>query len=200
LTIRQGAGAEEKTMGLEDVSDAVLVVAIGRWSQEALAESYRRHAGAVLGLARRVLVDRTLAEETVQEVFLRLWKHPEKFDPGRGSLRTYLLTQAHGRAVDVIRSESARREREARDLRRTADTPSDFDREIHDLMLGEQVRQALTVLSEGEREAIELAYFGGHTYRETAIFLGVPEGTVKSRIRSGLRRLREPLTKAGLAL
>lgn len=185
---------------LRDMSDAALIMAIGRWSQDALAESYRRHAGAVLGLARRVLVDHTLAEETVQEVFLRLWRQPENFDPGRGSLRTYLLTQAHGRAVDVVRTESSRRAREERDLRRTADTTSDFDREIHDLLTGEQVRQALTLLSEGEREAIELAYFGGHTYRETATLLGVPEGTVKSRIRSGLRRLREPLTKAGLAL
>ena len=189
------------TENLRDASDALLVVAIGRWHQDALAESYRRHAGAVFAVARRVLSDRALAEEIVQEVFLRLWRQPEKFDPSRGSLRTYLLTQTHGRAVDVIRSEAARRQREERDLRSTVrDSHPDFDREVHDLITGEQVRSALALLPEGEREAIELAYFGGHSYRDTAALLGQPEGTVKSRIRSGLRRLREPLTEAGLAL
>ena len=90
-------------------SDAQLVVAIGRWRQEALAEAYRRHAGAVMALAGRVLASRNLAEEVVQEVFLRLWNHADRFDPERGSLRSWLLAQAHGRAVDLLRSESARK-------------------------------------------------------------------------------------------
>src|SRR5690349_24447411 len=93
-------------------SDAQLVVAIGRWRQDALAEAYRRHAGAVFALAGRVLGDRTLAEEVVQEVFLRLWDAPDRFDPERGSLRTYLLAMCHGRAVDIVRSEQSRRQRE----------------------------------------------------------------------------------------
>src|SRR5258707_11929589 len=91
------------------VSDATLVVAISRYQQDALAEAYRRHAGAVYGLARRLLYDVALAEEIVQEVFLRLWNSPDKFDPGRGSLRSYLLAQCHGRSVDLLRSETSRR-------------------------------------------------------------------------------------------
>src|SRR4051794_38480843 len=87
-------------------SDAQLGVAIGRGRQAALAEAYRRHAGAVFALAPRVLASRNLAEEVVQEVFLRLWNDADRFDPARGTLRSWLLAQAHGRAVDVLRSES----------------------------------------------------------------------------------------------
>ena len=96
---------------MRDASDAMLVVSIGRYRQEALAEAYRRHAGAVFALSRRLLVDRNLAEEVVQEVFLRLWHRPEKFDPDRGSLRSFLLAQTHGRSVDILRSEVSRRQR-----------------------------------------------------------------------------------------
>src|SRR5437870_9896859 len=98
-----------KPYDLNDASDATLVVAIGRWRQDALAEAYRRHAGAVFALARRLLPAVALAEEVVQEVFLRLWNVPDKFDPSRGSLRSYLLAQTHGRAVDLLRSETSRR-------------------------------------------------------------------------------------------
>jgi len=181
-----------------DASDAGLVVAIGRYEQDALAEAYRRHAGAVFGLARRLLVDSALAEEIVQEVFLRLWNTPDRFDPGRGSLRSYLLAQCHGRSVDLLRSETARRRREEKDLRRTADAPYDLEREVWDLTVADQVQAAIAALPEGEREAIRLAYLGGHTYREVAELLGEPEGTVKSRIRSGLRRLRTDLASSAL--
>jgi RNA polymerase sigma-70 factor (ECF subfamily) len=179
-------------------SDAQLVVSIGRFHQDALAEAYRRHAGASFGLSLRILTDRALAEEVVQEVFLRLWNEPEKFDAARGSLRSYLLAQTHGRSVDVVRSESARRGREVRDARRTAESGYDLEREVYDLALGEQVREALDHLADSERAAIELAYFGGHTYREVAVLLDEPEGTVKSRIRSGLGRLRSALVESGV--
>lgn len=183
---------------LSAASDAVLVVAISRYQEAALAEAYRRNAGAVFALARRLLRDATLAEEVVQEVFLRLWNQPEKFDPARGSLRSYLLAQCHGRAVDLLRSESSRRQREERDVRRTAEGGYDLEHEVLDLAVAERVKEALQVLPEGERQAIALAYFGGHTYREVADLLGEPEGTVKSRIRSGLKRMKGELAGAGL--
>lgn len=185
---------------MRETSDAGLVVAISRYQQDALAEAYRRHGGAVFGLARRLLGDAALAEEIVQEVFLRLWNQPDKFDPGRGSLRSYLLAQCHGRSVDLLRSETSRRRREENDLRRTAEGGYDLEREVWDLTLADQVREALDVLPEAEREAIRLAYLGGHTYREVAVMLDEPEGTVKSRIRSGLKRLRVEFVAAGMGL
>lgn len=183
---------------LKECSDAVLVVAISRYNQEALAEAYRRHAGAVFALSRRLLVDGTLAEEVVQEVFLRIWNQPEKFDPERGTLRSYLLAQCHGRSVDLLRSETSRRAREERDARRTAEKGYDLEHEVVDLAVAERVKEALDTLPDIEREAIALAYFGGHTYREVADILDQPEGTVKSRIRAGLKRLRTELVGAGI--
>jgi RNA polymerase sigma-70 factor, ECF subfamily len=183
-----------------DVSDAAVVVGIARYHDDALAEAYRRHAGAVFGLARRLLAERTLAEEVVQEVFLRLWNEPERFEPARGSLRSYLLAQAHGRAVDLLRSEGARRAREEREARATAESGYDLEHEVWDLAAAEQVRQAVNKLPASERQCIALAYFGGRTYREVAAQLAEPEGTVKSRIRSGLKRLREELGAAGITI
>ncbi len=182
-----------------DLSDAQLAVAIGRFRHEALAETYRRHGGAVLGLARRVTGDPAEAEDVTQEVFVRLWDHPDRFDPARGSLRTYLLTQSHSRAVDVVRSRSARLRRETREANAVAAAGYDLDHEIHDLTLADQVARAMAALSDDERSAIELAYFEGHTYREVATMLSQPEGTIKSRIRSGLRRMRNLLADDELA-
>lgn len=183
---------------LRQASDAAVVVGIGRWRQDALAEAYRRHAGAVFALSRRLLIDPGMAEEVVQEVFLRLWNQPEKFDPERGSLRAFLLAQTHGRSVDVLRSETSRRRREERDARQTAESGYDIEREVMDLSTADQVNEVMAALPVDERRAIELAYFGGHTYRQVAVMLDQPEGTVKSRIRSGLRRMRDQLMDAGV--
>jgi RNA polymerase sigma-70 factor, ECF subfamily len=186
-------GASERT----SASDAALVVAVGRFDQAALAEIYRRHAGSVLNLAARVIGSPSMAEEVVQDVFTTLWKDPDRFDSEKGSLRTFLLAITHRRAVDLIRSEESRRRREDRS---EADAPAfdTIDREVEQMAVANQVRDALSSLGEGERRAIELAYFGGHTYREVAELLDQPEGTVKSRIRNGLRRLRVELVAAGV--
>lgn len=181
-------------------SDSALVVAMARYQQDALAEAYRRHAGAVFGLSKRLLGNQAQAEEIVQEIFLRLWNEPERFDPDRGTLRSFLLTQTHGRSVDLLRSEAARRRREERDVRRDPVPDVDLDRELWDLALASHVREAMEHLLDGERAAIELAYFGGHTYREVATMLGEPEGTVKSRIRAGLKRLKIELSAVGVTL
>lgn len=188
-------------MGIDDLreaGDAALVVAIGRWREDALAEVYRRHGGAAFALARRLLNDRQLAEEVLQEVFLRLWNTPERYDPERGSLRSYLLAQTHGRSVDLLRSETSRRRREEREARESPGFGDDIEREVIDLTVSEKVKEVVASLPPDERKAIELAYFGGHTYRQVAVMLEAPEGTVKSRIRSGLRRLRTDLAEAGV--
>jgi RNA polymerase sigma-70 factor, ECF subfamily len=183
---------------ISEVSDAQLVTSIARYSELALAEVYRRHGGAVYGLAKRVLNNTTEAEDVTQEVFLRLWNQPDRFDPNRGNLRSFLLTQSHARAVDAVRSLNSRRLREARDARHTASADYDMQHEVWDLALADQVSRALGDLPEEERRAIELAYFDGHTYVEVAELLGQPEGTVKSRIRNGMRRMRAVLAEAGI--
>jgi RNA polymerase sigma-70 factor (ECF subfamily) len=179
-------------------SDVNLVIAVGRYDQAALTEVYRRHGGAVFGLALRLIRDRSLAEDVVQAVFIRFWDHPDRFDAERGTLRSFLLAQTHGRAVDLIRAETARHRREERAGQRDRRGDDyDLEREVVDLTAAEQMKEILATLPDGEREAIELAYFEGHTYKEVAVVLDQPEGTVKSRIRSGLRRMHTELVKAG---
>ncbi len=174
---------------LPTATDAELVDAIAARDESALAEVFKRHGQAVLGLARRLLSDPTLAEDMTQEIFVRLWNEPTRFDPHRGKLRTLLLTQTHGLAVDNIRSRNARRRREERVTYEAPPHSPDVDAAIMALTTAEQVRAALATLPTDERTAIELAYFGANTYRQVAELLGVPEGTIKTRIRTGLRRL-----------
>jgi RNA polymerase sigma-70 factor (ECF subfamily) len=181
-----------------EASDAQLVTSIGRYSEVALAEVYRRHGGAVYGLARRVLNNATEAEDVTQEVFLRLWNQPDRFDPARGTLRSFLLAQSHARAVDAIRSLNSRRVREVNDAVKTARGEYDMQHEVWDLSITHHVARALGELPEEERRAIELAYFEGHTYVQVAEILNQPEGTVKSRIRNGMLRMRSVLSEAGV--
>jgi RNA polymerase sigma-70 factor, ECF subfamily len=181
-----------------EVSDAQLVTSIARYSETALAEIYRRHGGAVYGLARRVLNNPTEAEDVAQEIFLRLWNEPHRFDPSRGSLRTFLLAQAHSRAVDAVHSLTARRLREVKDSRGATSVGYDLQHQVLDLALDDDVTRALEGLPEEERRVIELAYFQTYTYVEVAKLMGQPEGTVKSRIRNGMRRMRATLVEAGI--
>jgi RNA polymerase sigma-70 factor (ECF subfamily) len=182
---------------LRSVSDARLVVAIGRWDQAALAEVYRRYGGTVQTLARRVLGPDGRADDVTQDVFVELWNRPERFDPERGSLRAFLVTIAHARAVDRLRSDRARSGREQRTARETI-AACDLENEIWDLTVANQLKDAVGTLPEAERRAIELAFFGGYTYRQVAALVGEPEGTVKSRIRAGLRHLRAALLQSGM--
>lgn len=179
-------------------SDAALVVAVARFDQAALSVLYERHSTSVFALARRLVKSRELAEEVTQEIFMRLWNRPERFDPERGALRSFLLADTHGRSIDMLRSEIARKEREKKeqlmDVRQTADVES----QVWSNVASEEIRAAVATLSEGERKAIELAYFSGFTYRQVAEALGEPEGTVKSRIRSGMKRLKGQLAATGV--
>jgi RNA polymerase sigma-70 factor, ECF subfamily len=186
----------------DGTTDAGLAAAVARRDGRALAEIYRRHGGAVWGLARRVLRDDHLAEEVCQTVFTELWANPERFDPERGSLRAWLLAQAHGRSVDTVRSEEARRRRDERDGRYASAPGPEFDVEttVEELELAAHIRRALDLLTPDERGPIVLAYFGGRSYRDAAAALGQPEGTVKSRIRSGLGKLRRALEAEGVTL
>lgn len=152
----------------------------------------------MFGLSRRVLADDALAEEISQEVFLRLWTEPHRFDATRGSLRSFLQRQAHSRSIERVRSEEARRNREDRAERIEVRTVTDIEAEVVATLRSDAVREALATLEPAERHPILLAYFGGHSYREVAALLDAPEGTVKSRIRSGLNRLADQLeTVAG---
>ena len=187
----------ERPVDLSDASDAVLVIAIGRRNRDALAECYRRHGGPAFRLAQRLLNDDRVAEEAVQDVFLQLWASPERFDPERGVLRSFILMKAHGRAVDGLRAESARRRRDNAEATETASRGYDLEREVIDLEQADRVQRALATLPGPERRAIRLAYYGGHTYREVAQLLDEPEGTIKSRIRTGLKSLRRQLHDLG---
>lgn len=160
--------------------------------ESGLESIYRKYGGAVKSVARKVLRDDALAEDVVQEVFVSFWKSPANFDPERGSLRTYLLTIAHRRAVDIVRSEEARTRRED-----TSTLPEtiDLEHEVWVRSQSEMVREAVASLGDEERLVISLAYFGGLTYVEVADRLHQPEGTVKSRIRSGMRKLSTSLSE-----
>ena len=194
--IRLGIRIEYRSVtDLTKTSDSNLVVSVGRFREPALAEIYRRHGGAVHGLARRILLSAPPAEEITQEVFVDLWKQPEKFDAQRGTLRSYLLTRTHGKSVDYIRSEEARKQREERSWRETATADYDIDHEVWDMAIAGQVKSALVALPDELRRPIELAYLGGNTYQQVAEILREPEGTIKSRIRKGLGWLRANLTE-----
>ncbi len=163
----------------------------------ALTEIYDQFGSYVFGLAARVIGDRRAAEDVAQDVFLSLWERPEVFEPERGRLRTFVGTLAHRRAIDYVRREEARRRRAARDAAGAVNVP-DVDEMAMAIVTAEQVRAELERLPADQRQAIELAYFGGRTYRQVAEELGIPEGTAKSRMRLGLRRVADALAAQGM--
>jgi RNA polymerase sigma factor (sigma-70 family) len=159
----------------------------------ALAEAYDQYGAIVFGVALRVTTDRHAAEDVTQETLLDLWRRPERFDPDRGALRPWLATIAHNRSVDWIRREQAARGRDRRNGELLSVDVPDIGDDVQAVMTAERVRMALAALPEHERVPIHLAYLGGRTYRQVAEDLDVPEGTIKSRIRSGLRRLSQTM-------
>jgi RNA polymerase sigma-70 factor, ECF subfamily len=179
---------------MTELSDSELVHRIALADESAMATIYERYGARVFALANRVLGDRSLAEDVTQDVFLKLWRNPHGFDPDRGKLRTLLLTQAHGRCVDVIRSRNSQSERETKIAHDPTTIASDaIDAELMALDEAEAVRIALDALPPHERTVLDLAYFGANTYRDVARILSLPEGTVKTRMRSALQRLRVEL-------
>jgi RNA polymerase sigma-70 factor, ECF subfamily len=182
----------------EEATDAELITTLLSCGDAGLAELYRRYGDAVYGVARRVLRSSSEAEDVTQEVFLRLWRHPDRFDSARGSLRSFLLTQAHARAVDTIRTLNARRLREQGDAHLLGGIEHDIFHAYWEMKRFDYVERALEEIPAEERVAIELAYFDEHTYIEVAEILNQPEGTIKSRIRNGMRRMREALVDAGI--
>jgi RNA polymerase sigma-70 factor (ECF subfamily) len=183
-------GAGEEGFSLEE-----LLGATSLGDADAYAVVYEQVADAVYGLIRRVLRDPAQSEEVTQEVLLDVWRLAGRFDPERGSARAWIMTMTHRRAVDRVRSEQAARDR-ADKVGQRQDASAPFDEvaeEVETRLEHEQVRAALDVLTDLQREALDLAYYGGHTYREVAELLDAPLGTVKTRLRDGLIKLRDEM-------
>ena len=174
-------------------AERVLVERLAGGDETALVDLYDRYAGFVYGLAVRTLVDRQAAEDVTQEVFVSLWEHPERIEPGRGTLRGFLGTLTHRRAVDAVRREEARRRREARVAREDAATCPTSPRRCSGRTRPARSARPSRCCPSAQRQALELAYFDGYTYRQVADVLGIPEGTAKSRLRLALARIAENL-------
>ncbi|MTV24406.1 sigma-70 family RNA polymerase sigma factor [Nitriliruptoraceae bacterium ZYF776] len=176
------------------VTDEDLLLAVARGDRDAFASLYDRYAGLVFGVVKRVVRDPAQSEEVAQEVLVEVWRTAPRFDTERGSAQTWVLTMAHRRAIDRVRSEQASRDRAERIGRRDHGRAFDEVSESVELRFEhQQVREALSALTDLQREAVELAYYGGYTYREVAELLGTPLGTIKTRMRDGLIRLRDAM-------
>ena len=185
--VRPAAGAGD------DILEGLLIQVAGG-DEQAFADLYQRVAAAVFGLVSKVVRNPAQSEEVTQEVFVELWRTAPRFDPARGTARSWIMTCAHRRAVDRVRSaeRAARRD----DLAGRRDQGRPYDEVVEQVESGlerEHVRRGLKALTALQREAVVLAYYGGHTHREIAELLGVPTGTVKTRLRDGLIRLRDHL-------
>ena len=171
---------------------AALLAEVAKGDQAAFEAVYDRVAAPVFGTVRSVLRDPSLSEEVTQEVFVEVWRAASRFDAGRGSPMAWVATIAHRRAVDRVRSEQRAAERN----RRAASSLIAYDdvaETVEDNLDRERVRRCLRTLTDLQREAVTLAYYGGYTYREVANLLRVPAGTVNTRMRDGLIRLRDCL-------
>jgi RNA polymerase sigma-70 factor (ECF subfamily) len=184
------ASSPEPAAASADLNDVLSQVARG--DERAFERLYDTVAGAVHGLVRRVLRDPAQAEEVTQEVFLEIWRSATRFDPTRGKAMTWVMTMAHARAVDRVRSAQASTDR---DLKvGTRDYTVEYDSVAETVESGFerlQVQRCLGSLTDLQKESVTLAYYGGYTYNEVADLLSVPLGTVKTRLRDGLIRMRD---------
>ncbi|TQL00145.1 RNA polymerase sigma-70 factor (ECF subfamily) [Streptomyces puniciscabiei] len=187
---RAGCGHRE---GARARADELLVL-VADGDQRAFEELYALVSGPVYGLVRRVVRDLAQSEEVAQEVLLETWRSAARYDPGRGSALSWILTLAHRRAVDRVRSARAAGEREQREALRAGEPAFDqVAEEVEAGMEREWVRRCLRRLTDLQRQSVTLAYYDGYTYREVAERLSLPLGTVKTRMRDGLTRLRQCL-------
>lgn len=180
--------------GSADPADELLVRRMAGGDTTALAALYDRYGRPAFSLARRICADPGIAEDVVQEVFLAVWRDPGRFDPGRGAFGSWLLTLVHHKSVDAVRRESAIRRRTVPAAEEgdewSAPPGPGADRAAIGAVVAGQVREALGSLPAEQRQALALAYFGGYTQREVAALIGVPLGTVKSRMFTGVQKLR----------
>ena len=181
------------TRELAHLSDEAVVLLMARSEESALAELYDRFGRVAWGLAVRILRDEALAEDAVQDAFLTAWRTAHRFVPERAPARTWLLTLVHRRAVDLVRRQERRRAEPLEHAPEAATRPADDEAFLQ--LERERVQAALARLPDREREALELAYYGGFTQSELAERLGQPLGTIKSRMFTGLSRLRELLAE-----
>jgi RNA polymerase sigma factor (sigma-70 family) len=192
LSARRGR-PRSMTRDLAHLSDEALVALVARGDEPALAELYDRFGRVAYGLAFKILRDRALAEDAVQEAFLAVWRSAGRFIAERAKASTWILTLVHRRAVDLVRRQQLRR---AEPLEAVSQVSGQTTEEQAWLRLRqERVREAVRKLPDQQREALELAYFGGFTQSELADRLGEPLGTIKSRMFTGLARLRELLVE-----
>jgi RNA polymerase sigma-70 factor, ECF subfamily len=182
-------------MGRKLSVDGEVVERLQNGDEAALREAMGLYGGLVLGMARRILYEPAMAEEVAQDTFLALWRRPGAFDASRGSLQSFLLGVARNKAIDLVRKEEAR-SRAGDQLMAEAETAQTVENPTDRFAERREIRDALSQLSEVQREAIVLAYFGGRTYREVAAELGIPEGTAKTRLRDGLTKLKEVLNQS----
>src|SRR6476469_1809929 len=197
MRVTMGAVSTPARRPEDAAGDADVLRRIRAGDPTAIDDLYARFRRPAFALARRILADDVLAEDVLQEVFLSIWRDPSAFERGRGTVASWLLAMVHHKAVDSVRrEESQRRRRALAEEERILDEPvaaRDVDDDVWTRMVSEQVRAALGGLSAPQREALTLAYYGGYTQREVAALTGAPLGTVKTRMLSGMRRLKQDL-------